>query len=128
MESLSILLVDDDADVRFAVGKLLSQASHRVTAVADSKHAHDAMARTQFNVILTDMLLEEGDATEILRTARRVQRNARLLVMSGGSAWLDRSYCAKLGLAFGATASLLKPFTNEELLAAVEGSALQTVG
>jgi two-component system, chemotaxis family, chemotaxis protein CheY len=124
MKPLSILLLDDDPHLMKIAGMVLEQASHRVTPAATVAEALHLLRRQCFDVVLSDFLVGDDDGIEVLREARLLQPTARLIAMSGGGLHLRPSYCLNLAVAFGATAPLLKPFSGDELLAAVEGTAV----
>jgi two-component system, chemotaxis family, chemotaxis protein CheY len=126
MKSLSILLLDDDPHLMRIARMLLEQASHRVTPAATVSEALHILRRQCFDVVLSDVLVGDDDGIEVLREARLMQPSARLIAMSGGGIHLRPSYCLNLATAFGANAPLLKPFSGDELLAAVEGTAVRT--
>ncbi len=122
MKPLSILVVEDDADVMKIVRLILERASHHVTAVASVAGALGLVRRQCFDVVLSDVLVGEDDGIDVLREARLLQPTARLVAMSGGGRLLHPSFCLTIAAAFGAV-RLKKPFDAAELLLAVEGAA-----
>ncbi len=127
MNPLSILIVDDDETMREALALVLKGTPHLPTFAADATTALRYLGQAHFDVVLTDILLSEQDGTVVLQAAARLQPHARLVAMSGGGERLSPSYCLSLGVAFGAVAPLMKPFTLADLLAAVEGRPIQPV-
>jgi len=123
MKSLSILLIDDDVQFRDGLARFLEGAGHGVTCASTARHGIALIAREVFDVIVTDMLIGEEDGIEVVKTARVRQPTPRIVAMSGGGLCLDASYCLELAVAFGAVVSLMKPFTFEQLLHAVESPA-----
>ncbi len=126
MNPLSILIVDDDETLRDALALVLKRTPHVATFAADAATAIRLLEQAIFDVVVTDILLVEQDGTAVLQAAARLQPRARLVAMSGGGEQLSAAYCLSLAVAFGAVAPLMKPFTLDELLAAVEGRALQS--
>lgn len=127
MNTFSILLLDDDEHLRQAIEAALIDAGHRVTAARDVTTACSLLHMEHFDIVLTDVLLEEGDSTELIRTARRVQPNAYIIAMSGGGDFLRASFCLDLAVAFGANLRLAKPFSQDELLSAVAATRVAAV-
>lgn len=123
MNSLSILLIDDDLPFRDGVACFLEGAGHRVTCARTARHGIALIGRENFDVILTDMLLGEDDGIEVVRAARSRQPTPKIIAMSGGGHCLDASYCLELAVAFGAVASLVKPFDFDQLTRAIELAA-----
>lgn len=121
MQPLSILLVDDDERIRTTVTFALKRMKHAVISVADAETAIRLLSVQSFDVLLTDMLLGDGDGTDVIRAAQKKNPHTRVIAMSGGGAHLTTSFCLSLADAFGATTALMKPFSYDELAAAIEG-------
>lgn len=126
MQPLSILLVDDDEQIRTTVTYALKRMKHAVISVSDAESAIRLLSVQSFDVLLTDMLLGDGDGTDVIKAAHRANGRIRIVAMSGGGAHPTPSFCLNLAEAFGATTALLKPFSYDALAAAVEGSAAPT--
>jgi CheY-like chemotaxis protein len=111
-----VLVVDDDATVREAVALVLESAGHVAERAGGGRQALAALAAGRFDAVVTDLYMPELDGLELIRAARRVLPNLRLIAMSGSTAGFDylRAACV-----FGADAALRKPFTPERLLAAL---------
>jgi CheY-like chemotaxis protein len=122
MKTLSILVADDEPSLRRTFVAMLARAGHRTTTAANSASALDSLAREHFDVILTDMMLEESDGLEVIQAARQLQPDARIIAMSAGGRYLRPEFCLELARAFGACTTLPKPFSYEQLMVAVEGN------
>lgn len=119
---LSILLVEDEQPLAATLTRILESAAHIVTHALSGRAAVDLMEDRQFDVILTDIVMPDGDGLEVALAARRWQPQARIIAMSGGSTRLEAGYCLQLAEAVGSRHTLLKPFTREQLLAAIGNS------
>jgi CheY-like chemotaxis protein len=114
----SILVADDDAANRRAIGQLLERQGHRVVLAADGVEAQHALEQQDFDVIITDLQMPRLSGQDlyeaVLRTAPRLARRFVFVtgddVRSGSQAFLSESR--------GIT--VRKPFALDELLAAVE--------
>lgn len=126
MKPLSILIVDDDVFFRKSIELLLQRAGHQVRCAGDVRTAITAIKETDFDVILTDMLIGEDDGIDVLRAASAKQPRPRVIAMSGGGIQLRASFCLDLAVAFGAVISLTKPFPFDQLLRAIDGVASPT--
>ena len=115
-----ILLVDDDVYFRRSVELLLQHAGHRVFCAGEVRQALRLLNEHAFDVVLTDMLIGEEDGIEVVRAAHAKQPSPRVVAMSGGGTQLRASFCLNLAVAFGAAVPLLKPFSADELLSAIE--------
>lgn len=107
---------------------ILENAAHVVTHARSGRAAVDLMEDRQFDVILTDIVMPDGDGLEVALAARRWQPQARIVAMSGGSTRLEAGYCLQLAQAVGSRQTLLKPFTREQLLAAVADPKASAAG
>ena len=110
--SLSILVVDDEADLREMLTRSFSREGHRVTAVADGRSAIDRASTDHFDIILLDIALGAGpDGYEVCR-ALRSRRNVVPIIMLTA---LDSEADAVLGLEAGGDDYVTKPFGLAEL-------------
>lgn len=114
----TILVIDDDVRVRAVVYTALERVGFRVL------EAHGpAAARALWDsnpcpidLMLTDVVMPEGGGREAMQWMAKVQPKARFLVMSGYNA--DETL--RRGIAHGDVAFLAKPFTADQLVAAVD--------
>ena len=110
--SLSILVVDDESDLREMLTRSFSREGHRVLAVADGRAAIDRASTDQFDIVLLDVALGAGpDGYEVCRTLRG-RRNVVPIIMLTA---LDSEADAVLGLEAGADDYVTKPFGLAEL-------------
>jgi signal transduction histidine kinase len=77
-----ILVVDDDDHVREALVDELSE-TYRVEAVSSGGEAFDALANSQYDVIISDLKMPDHDGIEVLEFARRHQRDAVRVLLTG---------------------------------------------
>jgi DNA-binding response OmpR family regulator len=110
--SLSILVVDDESDLRDMLTRSFSREGHRVTAVGDGHAAIDRATNEHFDIVLLDVALGAGpDGYEVCR-ALRGRRNVVPIIMLTA---LDSEADAVLGLEAGADDYVTKPFGLAEL-------------
>jgi PAS domain S-box-containing protein len=115
----TILLADDNADMRDYVQRLLS-GRFRVIPVGDGLAALEVARRENPDVILTDVMMPRLDGFGLLRELR-ADRNLATLPVIMLSARAGEEARAQ-GLAAGADDYLIKPFTARELLARIGGT------
>ncbi|MGH2871109.1 MAG: response regulator transcription factor, partial [Solirubrobacteraceae bacterium] len=110
--SLSILVVDDESDLREMLTRSFSREGHRVMAVPDGRAAIDRASTDSFDIVLLDVALGPGpDGYEVCRTLR-ARRNVVPIIMLTA---LDSEADAVLGLEAGADDYVTKPFGLAEL-------------
>ncbi len=120
-----LLIVEDDADARDTLRKLLQLAGHRVEVAQDGPTAIELALRARPEVALVDIGLEEMDGYEVARHLRKELGQATFLVaLTGFSNTEDR----RLALGAGFDAYLTKPVDLEELSRLLTRSPLSPAG
>ncbi|MFQ4140648.1 ATP-binding protein [Chlorogloeopsis sp. ULAP02] len=114
--SARILLVDDNADMRDYVKRLLS-SSYQVEAVGDGMAALQAISDHLPDLVLSDVMMPRLDGFGLLKALRSDDRTRELPIIllsarAGEEAQIE-------GLEAGADDYLIKPFSAKELLARV---------
>lgn len=69
---LRILLVEDDADSREALCRLLAGQGHHVHSVHDFGSAMDIAAREQIDLLVSDIGLPGKDGCELMKTVKKL--------------------------------------------------------
>jgi two-component system, cell cycle response regulator len=110
-----ILLVDDEKVARVLYNDFLTGAGHQVTALPNAKAAREALGRTQFDLVVTDLILPEGDGMQLLEHIKSSQPDVPVLVITA----LDKVEPAVRAIKSGAADYLVKPMTPEGLAHAV---------
>lgn len=122
MKSSSILVVDDESGIRELIARILERAGHKVTIAKDGIEATKAVAKQKFDVVLTDVIMPEKDGVEVISELRKAHSDIRIVAMSGGG-HVSLDQYLKIAKGMGAHAVLQKPFTQAELLGAIETAA-----
>lgn len=120
MKIHSILVADDEDSIRSLLEHFLANAGHSVVVVGNAREACEAMARQAFDLVITDVLMPDGDGLDLITELRKKQPNARILAMSGGGRYLEGSDYLKLAKGLGAHAAMMKPFTWQQLQDAIQ--------
>lgn len=107
-----VLVVDDDRLLRMSMQLLLEQEGYAVDTAADVATAMDSLDRGCYGLVLTDLRLPDGDGLEVVRYARRLNGEAKVILMTGSEEELeeDEILCA------GAMEVLIKPYASGRLL------------
>jgi len=116
MKSLKVLVIDDESVICDACHLVLSEKGHAVDYCTTGKSGLLAIERGAYDVILLDMKLPDIDGMEILETIRAEMPATYVIVMTGYSTMSNAVQAMKLG----AADYLSKPFTDDELVEAVE--------
>ena len=119
----SILVVDDEPDLRTLYELTLLRAGYRVETAATVQEARQQLQALRFDVVITDMRLPDGFGMELLQDLREQQRRERCVVMTAyGSA-----ENAVEALRCGAFDYLTKPVDLKQFRSVV-ASAVQGTG
>ncbi|HEV7627091.1 MAG TPA: response regulator [Streptomyces sp.] len=113
-----VLVVDDSADIRLLARTLLQRAGHQVREAASAEEALALIVAEPPDVVLLDLQLPGMDGWALLAELRAQGRLDRTRVVLF-SAHVDPAELRRAPQE-GASAYLVKPFTAQDLLAAVE--------
>ncbi|HWL32851.1 MAG TPA: response regulator [Gaiellaceae bacterium] len=111
-----ILVVDDESSVRNLAVEILRRSGYRPQGVASATHALEALDRHSFDLVVSDVVMPEMTGVELLYELRARRPELPVVLMTGGSPDPERTTNA---LRAGATELLHKPFSQDELRAAV---------
>ena len=103
-----VLVVDDDADLRKMLQRLLRRVGFEIVEVDSGRAALAELSARRFDVVLSDIHMPDGDGLELLRSVRRIDLDIPILLMSGK----PDVKTAATALEFGAFRYLTKPLDN----------------
>src|SRR5213592_4683556 len=116
MPSSTILVAEDQADIRDLIVMNLRNAGYAVGAVADGLAALASQNEHASDLLILDLMMPGLDGLEVCKALRARGRSTPILMLTAKSTELDRV----LGLELGADDYLTKPFSLAELLARVK--------
>ena len=116
MIPVNILVIDDERVICEGCRLALSSIERQVTTRMTGRAGLDVLLDGQFDVVLLDMKLPDIDGMDLLRTLRKEKPDVYVIVMTGYSSVQNAVEAMKLG----AFDYLPKPFSEDELLLAVE--------
>ena len=111
----SILVVDDDPQVRKLFDQVLNKAGYSVYGACNGLEAKALIQRVHFDVIILDLNMPEMDGFEVLTFARSEVPDLKIIVVSG----FMQGTMLKAAKLFGAIDTLDKPIRNDLLLSTV---------
>jgi len=115
----TILVADDDAAIRTVLNQALSRAGHSVRLTSNAATLWRWVAEGEGDVVLTDVVMPDGNAFDLLPRMKRSRPDLPIVVMSAQNTFLTAIRASEKG----AYDYLPKPFDLKELLAVV-GRAL----
>jgi two-component system NtrC family response regulator len=121
MKPLDVLVIDNEDAICDACHLVLSEKGHVVDYCKTGKSGLRAIDRGPYDLVLLDMKLPDMDGMDILRALKDHMPPLRVIVMTGYSTMSNAVQAMKLG----AADYLSKPFTDDELMEAVEKACLK---
>ncbi len=113
---MKLLLVEDEPELARSIATFLEQVGFRVEQVSGYGQAMEKLALYNYECLLVDLGLPDGDGLDIIRALRQQDASTGILVISAKNALDDRID----GLNLGADDYLPKPFHLAELNARVQ--------
>jgi two-component system response regulator HydG len=118
-EPLRVLVIDDDKNLAEAIAESLQRKGHAVAVATSGKAGAAKVERDEFDVVLTDLKMNDLDGLAIVRRVREHLPDAEAYVITG----YGDVKTAVEAMRLGAAHYLLKPIDMTELRAIVEKSA-----
>ncbi|MCK4271595.1 diguanylate cyclase [bacterium] len=106
-----ILIVDDEEIVRSFLFDVLSDEGYEVTAVSSGEEAVKLLKKDTFYLIITDIKMPGMNGMQVLRTAKEMEPNQNVIVMTGYASTETAVESMKLGAADYIT----KPFNLDQI-------------
>jgi len=115
---VKVLAVDDDAIVLASCRRILEAAAYAVDTASSVMEALAALVREPYALVLADLKMPGYDGLRMISLLQRSRPALPVIAMSG----YPTGETETESLRRGARAFVAKPFTPEELLAAVRGA------
>ena len=113
-----ILIIDDAFEIRVSMEQMLEMEGHEVTLATSAEDGVNKFRAAPADIVITDLIMPTPQTgVEAISQLRIEFPNVRIIAMSG-----DHEAVAMLVVAkhLGVSAYLKKPFSSDELLAAIE--------
>ncbi|SER48948.1 response regulator [Sphingobium sp. YR768] len=110
--SATIVVVDDDADIRDLIVGQLRQENYRLFGAANLAELRQHLRDEPVDLIVLDLNLPDGDGLSLCRELRADGSDVQIIMVTARGSAIDRV----LGLELGADDYLTKPFEPRELL------------
>jgi two-component system, cell cycle response regulator CpdR len=118
--ALSILVADDEEGIRSLLVHWLESRGHAVAVVGCARQAMHLMSQQCFDLVITDVVMPDGDGFELIAAFRKAQPATRIIAISGGGKYLEGTDCLRIARGLGAHAVVMKPFNWEQLQVGIE--------
>jgi len=108
---MKILLVEDETGLSDSISSYLKQEGYLCEVVKDYKSADEKIELYQYDCILVDINLPDGNGLNLVKSLKRLKAQAGIIIISARNAVDDKIE----GLDLGADDYLSKPFSLAEL-------------
>ena len=113
---MKILVVDDEAAIRYSLRELLTDAENDVTEAEHGPAALTILSEQGVDLVISDLRMPGMDGLELLEQVRRDHPHALFILMT---AYGDERTAVQ-ALQMGAFHYVPKPFDNDEIRAVVQ--------
>jgi DNA-binding response OmpR family regulator len=114
----SVLVVDDESNIVLSLEFLMRQAGFDVRVARDGEAALEAVAASQPDLILLDVMMPKRDGYDVCQTIRAnpAWKDIRIIMLTAKGREIER----EKGLAMGADDYITKPFSTREVVERVK--------
>jgi two-component system, NtrC family, response regulator AtoC len=119
--ALRILVVDDEALIRWSLVETLTDCGHDVAEASDAAgalHAFETAAAAPFDVVLLDFRLPDSNDLTLLSRLRQIAPSAQVILMTA----YGTPHVVQDALDLGAYGVLTKPFEMHDISAMVSAA------
>ena len=116
--SRTVLLVEDHETTRITLAGVIEREGCKVTAVASGGAARERLREEEFDLVITDLRLPDGDGMEILDESKRLSAGSPVIIITGHGS----EETAVQAMKKGAFNYLAKPIDLNRLRAELEGA------
>ncbi|HSE94085.1 MAG TPA: sigma-54 dependent transcriptional regulator [Methylomirabilota bacterium] len=118
-DRIRLLVVDDDAEVRSLLERVLGKGGYQPTQASNGAQAMELLGREEFDVALVDIKLPDASGLDILRWARDTDTDTEFIVLTGNA---DVETAVE-AMRLGAYDFIAKPWRNAELIEVIGKAA-----
>lgn len=114
-----VLVIDDEELARFTIREILEGAGYEVDEAENGRIGIEKQRGTPFDLIITDIIMPEKEGVSTIIDLKQDFPALKIIAISGGGRTRNLDFL-KLSEHFGASKMLAKPFTEGQLLEAVQ--------
>jgi len=120
-EPLRIMVIDDESIVGKRLKPALEKTGHVVETFEDGRRALERFAEQPFEIVVTDIRMDEIDGIEILEQILASDRGTKVIIITGYAT----VEVAREALSKGAFDFIAKPFKPNDLRVIIERAAAE---
>ena len=118
MANERILVVDDEKGVVHSCVRILQRQGFTVSGFTNSTAVPALLKQETFDLLLTDIRMPKLDGLQLLQLAKEIDPHLTVVLITGYGTMED----AIKAIHLGAQGFLMKPFENDDLVAAIQDS------
>ncbi|MGE5256303.1 MAG: response regulator [Hyphomicrobiales bacterium] len=115
----SILIIDDEPQIRSMIRLVLERAGYSVMEAADGVEGIRRFRENPANLIITDLIMPNKDGIGMIIELKKEFPDIKIIAMSGGGLNRPEGYL-RGAQKLGAACTLSKPINRQELLRSVK--------
>jgi two-component system, OmpR family, response regulator RegX3 len=123
MAAARILFVEDEASISDPFSRALAREGFEPTVARTAREALALAERTQFDLVLLDLNLPDGDGRDVARDLRR-HSDMPIVMLTARGTETDKI----VGLELGADDYVVKPFSGAEVIARIRAVLRRSQG
>jgi len=108
---MKILIIEDEVELLISISNFLTRETFICELAESYEKADDKLAIYEYDIILLDITLPDGNGIELLRSIKKHQKKAGVIIISAKNSLDDKIK----GLDLGADDYITKPFYLSEL-------------
>ena len=112
---MKILVIEDERDLNRIITKHLKKNNYSVDRCFDGQEALDFISYSEYDLIITDIMMPNVDGYEFIDKLRANKNNTPVIMLTAKDTLEDKI----VGLDSGADDYIVKPFEFDELLARI---------
>ena len=118
-----ILVIDDDEQMRALLRDILERAGYEVTEAQHGLEGLKLFRARPADLVVTDLIMPEKEGVKTILELRAEYPEVPIIAVSGGGRNGPRDYL-EIAARLGVRRTVAKPFTRQEILAAVQQSLM----
>ncbi|MBA4312529.1 MAG: hypothetical protein C0417_07855 [Chlorobiaceae bacterium] len=112
MDSMTVLIVEDDKNLRTGLERILTKEGYKVYGVTDGMVGLDFLRNHNYDLVLLDIYLPRLSGMQLLRYIKQYKLAKRVIILTAAS----EMKIAQEAIRIGADDILIKPFDLKSLL------------
>lgn len=108
----TILIIDDESNLRYTLSLILQRAGYQVTAAASTREARQFLQTGPFDLVFLDLKMPEEDGMSFLPDIRKLYPEMPVIILTAHATLSSAIEAVRLG----ARDYILKPIDPEEIL------------